>query len=164
MKKILKVSKYLAVILMALLCNSCENDEFFELTNPPEFPWLNIDQLEMAAVTPYHLTFGSDWGSYWQNYNLVSDCMSEYIYLFVCRSTFTCCPIHRQIFHILKCITAQPMCEPVKQTAFLTMFTKQLVHATQPWIFTRRMKTSLLQILQKQIKPISTESEVNCIS
>ena len=81
MKKILKISKYLAVALALLLSNSCENEDFFELTNPPEFPWLNIDQLEMAAVTPYHLTFGSDWGSYWQNYCLVADCMSEYIYL-----------------------------------------------------------------------------------
>ncbi len=81
MKKILNISKYIAISIGLLLTSSCENEDFFELTNPPEFPWLNVEQLEMAAVTPYHLTFGSSWGSYWQNYCLVSDCMSEYIYL-----------------------------------------------------------------------------------
>jgi len=81
MKKILNISKYIAISIGLLLTSSCENDDFFDLTNPPEFPWLNVDQLEMAAVTPYHLTFGSSWGSYWQNYYLFVDCMADYSFL-----------------------------------------------------------------------------------
>ena len=81
MRKIFKTIKHALALIILLNAGSCNNEEFFELTNPPEFPWLNVDQLEMAAVTPYHLTFGSDWGSYWQNYCLLTDCMSDYIYL-----------------------------------------------------------------------------------
>ena len=81
MRNVKKISGYIMLAFLLLTGNSCENNDFFELTNPPEFPWLNIDQLEMAAVTPYNLTFSSDWGSYWQNYCLLADCMSEYIYL-----------------------------------------------------------------------------------
>jgi starch-binding outer membrane protein, SusD/RagB family len=81
MKKIFNNIKYTLTTLILVFTFSCNNEAFFELTNPPEFPWLNVNQLEMAAVTPYHLTFGSDWGSYWQNYCLLSDCMSDVIYL-----------------------------------------------------------------------------------
>jgi starch-binding outer membrane protein, SusD/RagB family len=81
MRKIFKTMKYVLVLIILLNAGSCSNEEFFELTNPPEFPWLNINQLEMAAVTPYHLTFAPSWGSYFQNYHLVTDCMADYIYL-----------------------------------------------------------------------------------
>lgn len=81
MKILNKYLKYFSILISLTACYSCENEDFFELTNPPEFPWLNVNQLEMAAVTPYNLTFSSDWGSYWMNYCLLADCMSEYIYL-----------------------------------------------------------------------------------
>jgi starch-binding outer membrane protein, SusD/RagB family len=81
MKKLLNNIKYSLATIILVFTVSCDNETFFELTNPPEFPWLNVDQLEMAAVTPYHLTFGSDWGSYWQNYSLLTDCMSDIVYL-----------------------------------------------------------------------------------
>jgi hypothetical protein len=76
-----KTAKIILFMLILIAVNSCSNDDFFELTNPPEFPWLNVNQLEMAAVTPYNQTFSSSWGSYWQNTYLVFDCMSDYIYL-----------------------------------------------------------------------------------
>lgn len=81
MKEVIRISKYIAIILVVLMNSACQNEDFFELTNPPEFPWLNVNQLEMAAVTPYNRTFSSSWGSYWQQHQLLSDCMSDYIYL-----------------------------------------------------------------------------------
>lgn len=81
MTTLYKTSKSIVIVFLLMLGSSCNNDDFFELTNPPEFPWLNVNQLEMAAVTPYNLTFSSSWGSYWQNSYLIFDCMSDYIYL-----------------------------------------------------------------------------------
>jgi starch-binding outer membrane protein, SusD/RagB family len=66
-----------SLLFMVSACNS----DFFDLTNPPEFPWQNVNQLEMAAVTPYNTTFNSSWGSYWQSNELIFDCMSDFIYL-----------------------------------------------------------------------------------
>lgn len=73
----------LRILLLSavLLVSSACNKDFFELTNPPEFPWQNVNQLEMAAVTPYNTTFNSSWGSYWMGHALIFDCMSDYIYL-----------------------------------------------------------------------------------
>lgn len=81
MKKLLNNIKYVLATVVLIFTVSCDNEAFFELTNPPEFPWQNVNQLEMAAVTPYHLTFSSDWGSYWQNYCLLTDCMSDVVFL-----------------------------------------------------------------------------------
>lgn len=72
--------RILILCFLIFMGSSCKKD-FFELTNPPEFPWQNINQLEMAAVTPYNLTFSSGWGSYWQGHELIFDCMADYIYL-----------------------------------------------------------------------------------
>jgi hypothetical protein len=81
MKTIYKTSRFIVIVLLFIVGYSCNNEDFFELTNPPEFPWLNVNQLEMAAVAPYNQTFSSSWGSYWQNSYLIFDCMSDYIYL-----------------------------------------------------------------------------------
>lgn len=60
MKKILK--PIIAVTLL-LLSGSCDNDNFFELDRPNQYPWATIDELELAVRQPYLLTMGSAWGS-----------------------------------------------------------------------------------------------------
>lgn len=62
----MKTYKLILIIFigLALFTNSCEHEEFFELTNPPEFPWLNVTEFERAAVSPYNYSFYSDWGGH----------------------------------------------------------------------------------------------------
>lgn len=73
--KLVKVS----IILIATL--SCEHEDFFELTNPPEFPWLNITEFERAAVSPYNYSFFSNWGgSFFMVDRVIADGMTDLIY------------------------------------------------------------------------------------
>lgn len=77
-----KKRKYYQVILMtvfAMITLSCDNEEYFELKNPPEFPWLTIDEYEMAAVSPYHLTFFDKGGGSWNDF-VANDKVSEFIF------------------------------------------------------------------------------------
>lgn len=66
------------LILSALSCN---NDNFFELTNPPEFPWLNMSELERGVVTPYNYAFTNSWSNFFGDDRLVFECMSDAVYL-----------------------------------------------------------------------------------
>ncbi|MFW5767456.1 MAG: RagB/SusD family nutrient uptake outer membrane protein [Bacteroidota bacterium] len=69
------------VVLLATFATSCEHEEFFELTNPPEFPWLNITEFERAAVSPYNYSFYSDWGGMFAMADrVVLDGMTDIIY------------------------------------------------------------------------------------
>lgn len=57
------------------------SDEFFELTNPPEFPWLTVDEFERAAVSPYSYAFFTGWGgSYLMTDRVIRDCMTDLVY------------------------------------------------------------------------------------
>lgn len=69
------------VLLFLLLITACESDDFFEQTNPPENPWLTVQEYERAVVAPYNLAFSSGWGSYWGNERLTWDCTSDLCYL-----------------------------------------------------------------------------------
>ena len=57
-KNILILSLFMFVTL------GCNDDEFFELTNPPEDPWLDVEQFERAAIGAYNNTFTN---SAWNN-------------------------------------------------------------------------------------------------
>ena len=62
MKRLLNI--FAITIFFSLIFHSCEHEDFFELRNPPEFPWLNITEFERAAVSPYNISFMSDWGGH----------------------------------------------------------------------------------------------------
>ncbi|NJN28307.1 MAG: hypothetical protein HC819_21230, partial [Cyclobacteriaceae bacterium] len=77
----MKNIQWVLLLSMVLAWNACEQDQFFELTNPPEFPWLNVGELERGIVTPYNIAFLSSWDNYFGNTDLISDCMSDLVYL-----------------------------------------------------------------------------------
>ncbi len=75
------LSKFTIAGLLVLAVAACERDDFFELTNPPEFPWLNITEFERAAVSPYHYAFFSNWGgSFFMVDRVIADGLSDLIY------------------------------------------------------------------------------------
>ncbi|MEM6378433.1 MAG: RagB/SusD family nutrient uptake outer membrane protein, partial [Bacteroidota bacterium] len=49
-----KIFKYLIILLVFAVGTACDNDEFFELDNPPEFPWQSLEEFENAAVGAYY--------------------------------------------------------------------------------------------------------------
>ena len=69
------------IALLGISSFACDNDSFFELENPPEFPWLNMEELERGVVTPYNITFSSSWGNYFGDDRLLFECMSDMVYL-----------------------------------------------------------------------------------
>ncbi|MEM9327325.1 MAG: RagB/SusD family nutrient uptake outer membrane protein [Bacteroidota bacterium] len=44
----------LSVLVALLVATACDNDEFFELTNPPESPWLTLADFEKAPIGAYY--------------------------------------------------------------------------------------------------------------
>ena len=78
--KIFKIT-VIWVGLFAALFASCDHEEFFELTNPPEFPWLNITEFERAAVSPYNYAFYSGWGGHFLfSDRVILDAKTDLIY------------------------------------------------------------------------------------
>ncbi len=60
MKKI-----YQPILALILLFSgfSCDNDNFFELDRPNQYPWTTVEELELAVRQPYLLLMGNAWGS-----------------------------------------------------------------------------------------------------
>lgn len=48
---------FIALLVLGLV--SCDNDEFFELTNPPEAPWQSLGELEKAPIGAYYTLSGN---------------------------------------------------------------------------------------------------------
>lgn len=48
---------FMALLVLGLV--SCDNDEFFELTNPPEAPWQSLEELEKAPIGAYYTLSGN---------------------------------------------------------------------------------------------------------
>jgi starch-binding outer membrane protein, SusD/RagB family len=72
----------LSVLLTLGLYSSCNNEDFFQLTNPPEFPWLNMNELEFGIVAPYSAGLHSSWGgAFYMVGNVIMDIMSDQVYL-----------------------------------------------------------------------------------
>ncbi len=76
-----RIPKYLFFISLLLITHACNDDEFFELTNPPEFPWLNMNELERGVVTPYNFAFTSSWSNFFGDDRLIFECMSDEVFL-----------------------------------------------------------------------------------
>lgn len=78
---IMKHYLFYTILLFVGIFQSCNDDEFFELNNPPEFPWLNMEELERGVVAPYNIALSSSWGNFVGNDHLLFDCMSDAVYL-----------------------------------------------------------------------------------
>lgn len=64
----------------AFLLTGC-SDDYFQLTNPPEFPWLTVEEFERAAVSPYNYSLFSGWGGNFYTTDVVfMDCMTDLVY------------------------------------------------------------------------------------
>ncbi len=75
------IFKTIAIAMLLGFISSCENDKFFELTNPPEFPWLNITEFERAAVSPYSYAFHYEWGGHFTvSDRVIFDGVTDLIY------------------------------------------------------------------------------------
>ncbi|MEM6377058.1 MAG: RagB/SusD family nutrient uptake outer membrane protein [Bacteroidota bacterium] len=79
--KYIMTRTYLALAFFLIFLSACNQEEFFELTNPPEFPWLNMEELERGVVSPYSITFSSSWGNNFGDDRLIFECMSDLVYL-----------------------------------------------------------------------------------
>lgn len=58
MKKIFKTIVALSLLLMSV---SCDNEGFFELERPNQYPWATVKELELAVRQPYLLLMGNAW-------------------------------------------------------------------------------------------------------
>ncbi len=75
-----KLQLIVLIFAGSFVFQACTED-FFELTNPPEFPWLNVSEYERAAVSPYHYAFFSGWGGhFFMADRVVRDCMTDLVY------------------------------------------------------------------------------------
>jgi hypothetical protein len=48
---------FIALLVLGLV--SCDNEDFFELTNPPEAPWQSLEELEKAPIGAYYTLSGN---------------------------------------------------------------------------------------------------------
>ncbi|MCR9102517.1 MAG: RagB/SusD family nutrient uptake outer membrane protein [bacterium] len=48
---------FIALLVLGLV--SCDNEAFFELTNPPEAPWQSLEELEKAPIGAYYCLSGN---------------------------------------------------------------------------------------------------------
>ncbi len=74
----MKNIKYILFVLLAFTFNACNNDDFFELQRPPQFPWNTVSELEFAAVSPYNAFFYGGWGAPQSNQLLNQIIQSDY--------------------------------------------------------------------------------------
>lgn len=77
MKKIL-----LGCFGLVMLLTSCNNEEFFELEQPPFTPWQSVDNYEMGVLLPYSMAFHHGWGGGFVNINnVIMDGMTDITYM-----------------------------------------------------------------------------------
>lgn len=74
----MKNIKYILFVLLAFTFNACNNDDFFELQRPPQFPWNTVSELEFAAVSTYNTLFYGGWGAPQSNLLLNQVIQSDY--------------------------------------------------------------------------------------
>ncbi len=55
------IQKYLILAFITLLGISCDQDSFFELERPNQFPWTNVNELELGVREPYYLLNKGPW-------------------------------------------------------------------------------------------------------
>ncbi len=70
------------LIFLTVVLSGCYKDKFFELKNPPEFPWQSVREFEMAVTAPYNKIFYTGWGgSFVMSDKVIFDAMTDIIYL-----------------------------------------------------------------------------------
>ncbi|MEI7675140.1 MAG: RagB/SusD family nutrient uptake outer membrane protein [Bacteroidales bacterium] len=74
----MKNLKYILFSLLAFAMTACNNDAFFELQRPPQFPWNSVSELEFAAVAPYNKFFYTGWSAPQSNHILNQVIQSDY--------------------------------------------------------------------------------------
>lgn len=57
------IKNYIVLIFIILLGISCEQDKFFELERPNQFPWTNVGELELGVREPYYLINKGPWNN-----------------------------------------------------------------------------------------------------
>lgn len=57
------IFKPILALCLLFTIQSCNNDSFFELDRPNQYPWQNVNELELAVRQPYLLLMGNAWGS-----------------------------------------------------------------------------------------------------
>lgn len=57
------IFKTIIVLFLLVSGVSCNQDSFFELQRPNQFPWTKVSELELAVRQPYLLMMGNAWGS-----------------------------------------------------------------------------------------------------
>ena len=55
------IKKYLLLVFITLIGISCDQDAFFELERPNQFPWTNVSELELGVREPYYLLNKGPW-------------------------------------------------------------------------------------------------------
>ncbi len=58
-----KIYQPLIALILLFTGFSCNNDNFFELDRPNQYPWTTVNELELAVRQPYLLLMGNAWGS-----------------------------------------------------------------------------------------------------
>lgn len=58
-----KMKKIISIMMLglALVTTSCNEDKFFELERPNQYPWQNVSELELAVRAPYLYMTGAAW-------------------------------------------------------------------------------------------------------
>ncbi|NRB49398.1 MAG: RagB/SusD family nutrient uptake outer membrane protein [Saprospiraceae bacterium] len=51
--------KSIALVLVVFMLSACDNEEFFDLTNPVESPWLSLEDFEKSAIGAYYTLTGN---------------------------------------------------------------------------------------------------------
>jgi len=78
----MKIFRILLFAISILTVSSCDNEEFFTLDNPPEDPWLDIEQFERAPIGAYYQVFtGSSWNNMLGGTRLLKVCQSDLVQL-----------------------------------------------------------------------------------
>lgn len=55
------IKKYLILVFITLTGISCDQDSFFELERPNQFPWSNVSEFELGVREPYYLQNKDPW-------------------------------------------------------------------------------------------------------
>ncbi len=55
------IKKYIVLVFVIFVGISCDQDAFFELERPNQFPWTNVNELELGVREPYYLLNKDAW-------------------------------------------------------------------------------------------------------
>ena len=67
-KYLIQISAFFILLSISTSCG----DDYFELEQPPQTPWNNIDEFDRAPVGAYGVLFGSqEWVQSWPNYAVI---------------------------------------------------------------------------------------------